>query len=322
MSYLICAAFLYLVMDRKSKVKKETDGSVAPPPRKKGLKFAPKVPPKKAAKVVPKPEPAEDSKDETIDNELLMKLKTSQSMDPFVRKVKTEKQEIRTQVAFGQGNSSYARSFPMPRSSAASKLPKEYVEPWDYTHSDYPVTLPLRRPYSGDPEILNEEEFRESSANRAQDCELTAAEELGLMDRSDEPQLLFFQMPASLPLPKQPDSVAGANTGSGGNAEVASTSSMAKHAGTRPSPLPGSRLKELPGGFMGKILVYRSGKVKMKIGDALFDVSPGSNCTFVQEVAAINTREKQCCNLGEVSKQAIVTPDIEYLLDSFDKIEA
>ena len=79
----------------------------------------------------------------------------------------------------------------------------------DYTHSDYPVTLPLRRPYSGDPgillvpsgvycnfvpsnhplffsyihnaEILDEEEFRESSANKAQDGELTAAEELGLM---------------------------------------------------------------------------------------------------------------------------------------------
>ncbi|KAF0924947.1 hypothetical protein E2562_015017 [Oryza meyeriana var. granulata] len=234
-------------MDSKGKVKKEIDGSL-PPPRKGGLKFAPKVRPKKAPKVVPKMEPAEESKDETVDKELLMKLKTSQTMDPFMRKVKTEKKEMRTQVAFGQGNSSYARSFPMPRSSAdgsASKLPKEYVEPWDYTHSDYPVTLPLRRPYSGDPEILNEEEFGESSVTRAQDGELTAAEELGLMDWSDKSQLLFFQMPTSLPLPKQPDSVA--------------------------ETLPGSRLKELPGGFMGKILVYKSGKVKMKIGDTLFD---------------------------------------------------
>ncbi|KAL5216087.1 hypothetical protein ABZP36_007488 [Zizania latifolia] len=300
-------------MDNKSKVKKEIYGSVAPRPRKGGLKFAPRVPPKKAAKVVLKAEPAEESKDETVDNELLMKLKTSQSTNPFVRKVKTEKKEIRTQVAFGQGNSSYARSFPMARSSAdrsASKLPKEYVEPWDYTHSDYPVTLPLRRPYSGDPEILNEEEFRESSASTAQDGELTTAEELGIMDRSDEPQLLFFQLPTSLPLPKQPDSVAEANTGSEEN------------SGTRPSALPGSRLKELPGGFMGKILVYKSGKVKMKMGDILFDVSPGSNCMFVQEVAAINTREKHCCTLGEISKRAIVTPDIEHLLDSFDKMEA
>jgi DNA-directed RNA polymerase III subunit RPC4 len=40
----------------------------------------------------------------------------------------------------------------------------------------------------------------------------------------------------------------------------------------RPSSHIGSRLKEIPEGYMGRILVYRSGKVKMKIGDALFDV--------------------------------------------------
>ncbi|XP_052152092.1 uncharacterized protein LOC127770417 isoform X3 [Oryza glaberrima] len=309
------------MMDSKGKVKKETDGL---PPRKGGLKFAPKVRPKKAPKIVPKTEPAEESKDETVDKELLMKLKTSQSTDPFVRKFKTEKKEMRTQVAFGQGNSSYARSFPMQSSAdgSASKLPKEYVEPWDYTHSDYPVTLPLRRPYSGDPEILNEEEFGESSATGAQDGELTTAEELGLMHRSDKAQLLFFQMPASLPLPKQPDSVAETDKGDGVDAEPTSTTSKEMHAGTRPPKVLGSKLKDLPGGFMGKILVYRSGKVKMKIGDSLFDVSPGSNCMFVQEVAAINAREKHCCTLGEISKRAIITPDIEHLLDSFDKMEA
>jgi hypothetical protein len=63
------------MMDSKGKVKKETDGL---PPRKGGLKFAPKVRPKKAPKIVPKTEPAEESKDETVDKELLMKLKTSQ----------------------------------------------------------------------------------------------------------------------------------------------------------------------------------------------------------------------------------------------------
>uniref|UniRef100_A0A452Y1K3 Uncharacterized protein n=1 Tax=Aegilops tauschii subsp. strangulata TaxID=200361 RepID=A0A452Y1K3_AEGTS len=65
-------------MDDKSNVKKEIDGSLAPRPRKGGLKFAPKKPPKKPAKVVPKAEPVEESKDEIIDKELLMKLKTSQ----------------------------------------------------------------------------------------------------------------------------------------------------------------------------------------------------------------------------------------------------
>ncbi|KAG2565839.1 hypothetical protein PVAP13_7NG145000 [Panicum virgatum] len=120
-----------------------------------------------------------------------MKLKASQVTDPFARRVKTEeKPKSRTEVAFGQGNSSYARSFLKPKSSSdEAKLPKEYAEPWDYTHTDYPVSLPLRRSYSGNPEILDEEEFGESSASRAQDAELTAAEELGLMDRSDESQI-------------------------------------------------------------------------------------------------------------------------------------
>lgn len=80
-------------MDNKSKVKKEIDGSVAPAPRKGGLKFAPKKPPKKPAKIVPKTEPVEEIKDEAIDKELLMKLKTSQITDPFGRRLKIEKKK-------------------------------------------------------------------------------------------------------------------------------------------------------------------------------------------------------------------------------------
>jgi DNA-directed RNA polymerase III subunit RPC4 len=41
---------------------------------------------------------------------------------------------------------------------------------------------------------------------------------------------------------------------------------------------------------------------------------------FTQEVAAMNTREKHCCTLGEISKRAVVTPDIDYLLGSVDKM--
>ncbi|KAM0863610.1 hypothetical protein ACQ4PT_044486 [Festuca glaucescens] len=170
----------------------------------------------------------------------------------------------------------------------------------DYTHSDYPVTLPLRRPNSGDPEILDEEEFGESSANRAHDGKLTTAEELGLMviQSVEEP-----------------------NTGSKENAEPGSATSEVTRGKKRPSSFQGSKIKDLPGGLMGKILIYKSSKVKMKIGDALFDVSRGSNCMFIQEVAAVNTREKHCCTLGEISKRAVVTPDVDYLLDPVNRME-
>jgi energy-converting hydrogenase Eha subunit F len=81
--------------------------------------------------------------------------------------------------------------------------------------------------------------------------------------------LLFFQLPSSLPLPKQTQSVEEPNTGFEKNAELANVTREQR----RPSSFAGSKIKDLPGGHMGKILIYKSGKVKMKIGDALFDVS-------------------------------------------------
>ncbi|KAJ1270721.1 hypothetical protein BS78_06G073600 [Paspalum vaginatum] len=297
-------------MDDKSNVKKDIGGSLEPPPRKGGLKFMPKIVKKPPAKVVPKSEPIE-SKDEAIDKELLMKLKTSQIKDHAARRVKNEeKSKIGTQVAFGQGNSSYPRSFPMPKKGSSadgtSGLTKEYLEPWDYANTDYPVSLPLRRPYSGNPENLDNEEFGENPS-RAQDAELTAADELGLMDRTNDSQLLFVQLPSSLPLPMQRQSVSDPNKGS-----------EERREGTRLTSHRGLNLNELPKGYLGKILVYKSGKVKMKIGDALFDVSSGSNCMFAQEVVAINTREKHFCTVGEISKRTVITPDIDYLLGSVD----
>ncbi|XP_072976295.1 uncharacterized protein [Typha angustifolia] len=268
-------------------MKKEPGGSSVPPPPK--LKFAPKVPPRKLTKSnVPKTEPLE-TKDETIDKELLMKLKTAKTNEGFRQRApKNERKAAPAQVAFGQVNSLMARSFPVPRGddkdTSASILEKEYVEPWDYTHSYYPVTLPLRRPYSGNPglfslscyfnmfhldylilclfpEILDEMEFGDASTSSVLDeAELNTGVELGLMEKREEPQMLFFQFPACLPFAKEP--AAALNTKETTNSNNTSLTSKK-----------GCKLEELPGGFMGKILVYKSGKVKMKLGDALFDVS-------------------------------------------------
>lgn len=47
-------------------------------------------------------------------------------------------------------------------------------------------------------------------------------------------------------------------------------------------------------------------------------VSPGIDSSFAQEIMAVNTKEKQCCSLGvPENKWAIVTPDIESLLDRY-----
>uniref|UniRef100_A0A0D9WVR2 DUF223 domain-containing protein n=1 Tax=Leersia perrieri TaxID=77586 RepID=A0A0D9WVR2_9ORYZ len=106
----------------------------------------------------------------------------------------------------------------------------------DYTHSDYPITLPLRRPYSGDPEILNQRGVWRVF------CQ--SPRWIGQTNHSCFSsrclRLFHYQ-----------------NRGAEG-AEPASTSSKMMHP-TRPSTLLGSKLTELPGGFMGKIHVYKSG---------------------------------------------------------------
>lgn len=70
-------------------------------------------------------------------------------------------------------------------------------------------------------------------------------------------------------------------------------------------------MEELPQGYMGKMLVYKSGKVKLKLGETLFDVSRGpGQCDFPEDVAVINRNAEQCCVIGKIEKQAVVTPDI------------
>lgn len=89
-------------------------------------------------------------------------------------------------------------------------------------------------------------------------------------ERVDTPQLLFFQLPTTLPLPRQGDRTAETETETDTNVNAKSMGDTRKR---RLDPIHGCGLKELPGGFMGKILVYKSGKVKMTLGDVLFDVS-------------------------------------------------
>lgn len=79
-----------------------------------------------------------------------------------------------------------------------------------------------------------------------------------------EKKLIFFQLPATMPIPNQ---------------SVKTEGKPLKNASKA------SSLNEVPAGSMGKMLVYKSGVVKLKLGDHLFNVSSLSNqCTFVSYV--------------------------------------
>lgn len=74
--------------------------------------------------------------------------------------------------------------------------------------------------------------------------------------------MFLFKLPDNLPLLKRSSSRKGkekveAHTSSDGGGVLNK----------------GCGLEELQGGYMGKMLVYKSGAIKLKLGDVLYDVS-------------------------------------------------
>ncbi|XP_038878504.1 uncharacterized protein LOC120070724 [Benincasa hispida] len=281
-------------------------------PRK--LKFAPKAPIRRIPKPEVKAEIAEDA-DAAQARDLLKRFNES----TLRTKQKIGRKAAPTQVAFGSGGtSSTLRSYGVskagnrPRNedgTLPSSTSKEYVEPWDY-YSYYPVTLPLRRPYSGNPDSLNEEEFGEASENFAYDENTTTpAMDLGLLEENPEMDVFFLQLPPMVPMVKQSSTVEG--TGAANSLEQSKGSQPRQKA---------CLMNELPSGSMGKLLVYRSGAVKLKLGDIIYDVSSGMDCGFAQDVAAVNVEGKCCCIVGELSKRAILTPDVDSVLKNIEDL--
>jgi len=111
--------------------------------------------------------------------------------------------------------------------------------------------------------------------------------------------MFLFQLPKSLPLPRRSSNIV-----------------ERKGKATGKEVKEGSNLQQLPQGYLGKMLVYKSGKVKMKLGDVMFDVNPGAESRMPQHVVALNTQEEHCCLLGEIeNRHVIVTPDVDSLLN-------
>lgn len=311
-------------------------------PSRTKLKFKPKLPRRQRRTSVPKTEEINDDTRSNEDEEAAQAQMLIHKFNENLRRQVPKEKKPQVQVAFGPGAPSqplFIRKYNVPvhentgsscsgtedtrdddgkifvPPSAARvdgainplslKGKRRYKEPWDYHHIYYPNTLPLRPPYSGDPKLLDEAEFGEEARNLEYDeTTINPASDLGLLEECDNERLFFFQVPEKLPFLKRSASAKGKE-----RADM-SMPSESKSAARKTS------FEELPKGYMGKMLVYRSGAIKLKLGDALYDVSPGSECTFAQDVMAINTAGKDCCAIGELGKRAVVTPDIEFNLNS------
>lgn len=52
----------------------------------------------------------------------------------------------------------------------------------------------------------------------------------------------------------------------------------------------------------------------------LLQVSPGMDCVCAQDVVAINAEEKNYCNVAEIGKRAIITPDVDAIISTLAEL--
>lgn len=72
-------------------------------------------------------------------------------------------------------------------------------------------------------------------------------------------------------------------------------------------------------GIIGQLEVYRSGAVKMRLGnDILLDVSGATQPSFLQQAVHLDMDHKQLHVLGEVNKRFVVSPDVSTLLAAME----
>ncbi|XP_062228083.1 uncharacterized protein LOC133926251 isoform X3 [Phragmites australis] len=264
------------------------------------LKFKPKVPPQKPKKLTTEKPQQEEPK--PVDEELMKILRTGQVAAKTLLNTKDE------------------RSAQNPPSTPPSAAVVSLSPPQSGLHKQNQskaLQIPIAFPVVNPGMFYNEEEddddnddddddddsgnveFQETQPNSIE-CEVSTrpAEELDLLEQDGKERMFLFQLPKSLPLPRK--------------------SSVVEKKGkvTSKEVKEGSNLQQLPQGYLGKMLVYKSGKIKMKLGDVMFDVNPGVESRMAQHAVALNTREKHCCLLGEIgNRHVIVTPDVNSLLN-------
>jgi len=145
-------------------------------------------------------------------------------------------------------------------------------------------------------------------------------QQLHLHDLSAAQDMLYlFKLPSALPCvapASRPDNdEKGHRRGKQQQQQQQQQQATAAAAGLANKP---AHLRQLPSGQLGKLLIFQSGKVKLQIGDILFDVTAGLPCVARQDAVALNSHGKALVQLGPVTQRAVVCPDVWQLMSDAD----
>lgn len=128
----------------------------------------------------------------------------------------------------------------------------------------------------------------------------------------DRGQLLFFQLPDSLPGLNTPYEQPGRE-----GVPRRQDPSLGK-TGEEPDTLHGQiKLQHFPEAYVGKLQVLKSGRVRLLLGAVALTVDLGTQMSFRQDLISLRLPEvggTNAYNLGQVKHKLICLPDMEHLL--------
>jgi DNA-directed RNA polymerase III subunit RPC4 len=168
--------------------------------------------------------------------------------------------------------------------------------------------------------------------------------------RNEQSSLYFFQFPSPFPEFSSSSSVAAKGKEKARETEAEGTNNKRVSFAPDLQPDPKASGPEIEQstelqstvevkGIIGQLEVYESGVVKMRLAngitldvglsvrlfksDSSFNqkVNGSTQPFFLQHAAYINSDKKQMCVLGEVDRRFVVSPDIDTLLETLEKVE-
>ncbi|KAI4894820.1 hypothetical protein NFI96_016836 [Prochilodus magdalenae] len=154
----------------------------------------------------------------------------------------------------------------------------------------------------------------QASRTYAGDQPSTVGDLFQQLSMSDKEELLFIQLPDTIPGPLKATTCDKSSKKEGKAEDKHSTHTKAQDP-TEKETVP--VLSDLSEGLIGRLQVRKSGRVQLVMGDITMDVSEGAAFSFLQQLVSVRLTEGLTGDmtvLGNVTHKLVCSPDFEALL--------
>ncbi|XP_054623870.1 DNA-directed RNA polymerase III subunit RPC4 isoform X2 [Dunckerocampus dactyliophorus] len=181
--------------------------------------------------------------------------------------------------------------------------------PLCWTSTTYQEKPPLLRPLSAGPQV------KTVPSRTEQPCLAKKLEDLRLSGRED---LFFMQLPDCMPARAQKADGAPEpmfeKVGKKSEDKKPLHGKKQESSSVKRSPV----LSEFSEGYLGKLQIRKSGKVELKLGNIVMDVTDGASFSFLQQLVSVNLSDGKNGDmmvLGNVQHKLVLSPDFQTLVE-------